>query len=220
MRFRHTPFFNLLETLRQRGCPFCALAVAAGRRYLETTLYEFVNDAKVRRTLVDSRGFCREHARSLHAMADPPGIALLHERLLHELLEAPAARLFRPPRAPCPACLYAEDAVRSAMGTFLDSLDEPEISDYCRSSPGICLPHRAAMANLSRKSTVRHLLAEIARRRLHRLLEDVRRLAQERNATLTQRPDPSRTSYDRVWSECLEFFSGTADFPMLEGERS
>lgn len=215
MGFRHMSFFNLVEVMRQDGCPFCRIRVSAGRRYLTTTLYEFVNDPSVRQHVAAAHGFCREHARELRLLIDPLGVALLHETLLRHLLSASDSELFSAPRAPCPACRYASDAVESNIGTFLDNFAEPEIHSYLEESPAICFVHLQQIARSTRNKAITRTLADVIRRKAEDLYERVRRYAESENATLAQGSKPE--THETIWLECLEFFSGSDS--TFDGER-
>jgi cytochrome c556 len=210
MGFRHTPFYNLLDTLRRTGCPFCRIATGAGQRYLETTFYEFVNDPSVRRQVASARGFCREHTRLVRRLGDPLGVALLHETLLDELIKADERDLFAMPKEDCPACRYVAQSLATSMGTFLDNFDEPEIQEYLQQAPTICFPHYQQLAQLAmgrKNKEVRRVLASIVRARLESLHQRVRAFAEAQNATLEH--EQSSSAKDPVWAECLDFFTGT-----------
>lgn len=55
-------YFTLLEAFGKRGCPVCRLMEEYSLSYLDSLLYEQVNDVGIRRKLRGARGFCNWHA--------------------------------------------------------------------------------------------------------------------------------------------------------------
>jgi hypothetical protein len=218
MGFRHTPFFNFVDTLKKPVCPFCRTVASAGRRYLETTLYEFVNDPKVRRQVAAARGFCQKHARVLIELIDPLGVALLHETLLLELADAQEKELFGAPKAHCPACQYAEEALVLSASILLDNFDEPEIQAYLAGQSRICLPHYRFLASRTKDKRILASLAQSARQRIRDLSARARAFAEVQNATAASAPQRDNVS-DLVWIECIQFFSGYENTSHGELER-
>jgi len=53
---------NLRVAFEEPGCPICRLRAGAERRYVQTLLYEYVNDGETRVGFVRSRGLCSYHA--------------------------------------------------------------------------------------------------------------------------------------------------------------
>lgn len=210
MGYRHTPFFNLVELLKQEGCPFCRTADMAAHRYLRTTLYEFVNDPSVRRQTAQAHGFCRHHAEVLRTLTDPLGVALLHETLIQELLRSTSdAELFATPKGICPACRYAEESLNLQMSTFVDNYDEPEIQQYLRAGTTICFPHLRQLSKRTKNKSLIRQLAGATRQRLETLEKKIQEFVAAENATLAERPNPNMNTLSTVWLECLQFFSGS-----------
>ncbi len=106
-------YHELLGDIRGPGCPVCRGCNMAAWRYIDSLLWEFVNDGGVRARLRRAHGFCREHALlALEVAAEQgaaSGIATLYEDfLLHARQEAIAVigrrprRLLRTNSAPDP----------------------------------------------------------------------------------------------------------------------
>lgn len=208
MGFRHTPFFNFLETLQRPGCPFCRIARRAAERWLSSTLYEYVNDPNVRRSFLLARGLCREHANMLRCRHDPLGTVLLHETLVCELLAIPDRQLLDRPSKPCPVCEYVEHALRSAATTFFDNFDEPEIQATMSESFSFCFPHASWLAQHAGDKNIRATIVRGLRLRLRQLELRIREFLSAQNATLTS--ESASPEVDRVWGDCLDFFSGSS----------
>jgi hypothetical protein len=57
--------FYLLRAFRQEGCSLCRLKLCSESRYIQSFLWEFVNDGDVRVRLRRSLGYCHVHAWQL-----------------------------------------------------------------------------------------------------------------------------------------------------------
>jgi len=63
---KHLPYFIVLEAFQaSKGCALCNLETEGMRHYLDSILYESVNDTKVRAELKRSHGYCHRHAHQL-----------------------------------------------------------------------------------------------------------------------------------------------------------
>lgn len=79
-------YFDLLDAMRLDGCPICRLRQRALERYVDTLLYERVNDGRLRARLRRSCGFCHEHAWALRRHGASVGVALMMRDVLRTLL--------------------------------------------------------------------------------------------------------------------------------------
>ena len=59
---KHTTYFNLLDALKEDGCPICAIIKKAIHKSMDDFLYEQVNDPAIRKQIKESFGFCNRHA--------------------------------------------------------------------------------------------------------------------------------------------------------------
>lgn len=133
------------DALSADGCPICTLLVTGMRKYLFWFLYESVNDAHIRKRLLESKGFCREHAWQLYQIereewSDSLDAALLYEDGIKDAMRAldglkwampsfkPKRWLFRnlshPPLSPfipkkeCPACEHQRQLEWIILGSL------------------------------------------------------------------------------------------------------
>ena len=152
-------YHDLLADLRKPGCPSCHGGHRAAWRYLDSLLWEFVNDPEIRARLRTSIGFCREHSLMLLAVASNQaagsGVAILYEDLLRhvreELISAVRGgsrngrrRRSSPGRSNrrCPACESADFvAINYARILAVAPEGSPPMEAIRRPSRGICLPH-------------------------------------------------------------------------------
>ena len=81
---KHTPYYELMEAIRDTGCPICRLAIRSGDRFLETYSYEHVNDIEIRELVRAARGFCHNHTWRLFHKHSPLGTALTYYDILGE----------------------------------------------------------------------------------------------------------------------------------------
>lgn len=91
---KHTAYHDLLDACKKGGCPICTLALQLVARYLDTTIYENVNNPSNRDAVVRARGYCNDHAWQLTEMHAGFGAALMYRDVLRhvaEELERPGA---------------------------------------------------------------------------------------------------------------------------------
>ena len=156
-------YHELLGDIRGPGCPVCRGCNMAAWRYIDSLLWEFVNDGGVRARLRRAHGFCREHALlALEVAAEQgaaSGIATLYEDfLLHARQEAIAVigrrprRLLRTNSAPdpvpldpherCPVCESVSRATDNYVRLLGGSEPDSEIGTAARRElRSLRLPH-------------------------------------------------------------------------------
>jgi hypothetical protein len=145
-------YYDLHDALAQPGCAVCRLRAKSTERYLDSLLWESVNDPGVRRDVRRARGFCREHAWQLVRPSQSLGVAILYHDVLHNVLAAlegakyqalPLLSLQRAhealdtdrpsaatadlvahlaPQAPCPACKQAGAMEAIYLDTLVKTL--------------------------------------------------------------------------------------------------
>jgi len=180
-------FFRLIDACQGAGCPVCRCLAADTRHYLDTLLYERVNDPETRARLHASWGFCNWHAGMLRETSDPAfGSAILCEDLLRVLMRRfersarrDAARgpgpwqrvraLFGRPRipaivqvhrrrAPCPACARLAEAEERYVDIVLRFGQDPQFERAYRKSQGLCVPHALCALDLEAGGAAAHEL--------------------------------------------------------------
>jgi hypothetical protein len=166
-------YFDLVADLKKEGCPVCHGANRAAWRYLDSLLWEQVNDPETREKLRAGFGFCREHSMMAIAVAGQQsaglGMAILYEDFLRSLdrrlgdavrtRRGERSRRFRagrrsplPKPAPCRVCVngrHVEEAYLRLLGTAPD--DSPVTSGIRAPQRGLCLNH--TLFGLSRART-------------------------------------------------------------------
>ncbi len=85
--------FNLLDAMRQPGCPICRLVSKMVFSYLDGISYENVNDPGVREELQRSLGYCAVHGQQWLGMRDALGTAIIYKGVLESVLRTLQARV-------------------------------------------------------------------------------------------------------------------------------
>ena len=90
-------FYDLRDALAQPDCAVCRLTVKAADEYLESLLWESVNDPGVRHDIRQAYGFCHEHAWRLAEHRASLGATIITNDVLRSLLRATEDAQFRAP---------------------------------------------------------------------------------------------------------------------------
>lgn len=167
MAYTHT-YVELLDWLSRRGCPVCGLLLRDEKRYLESLLYEFANDAGIQQAFRHGRGLCNHHSWLLtHHYGYSLGVSFLFEAALDEVIsiletEHPtsgetsletvisgwlggkgrnslADKL--KPQISCLACDSLCEAEARYLSTFAQYWSDAALQSAYQQSNGLCLPH-------------------------------------------------------------------------------
>ena len=179
-REKHTPYYTLLESFAEKGCPVCHLLVKSLERYLDGLLYDSVNDPKTREVLRKSKGFCNNHAWRLKSLGDGLGTAIiyrdilshLHSRMrtvpankLSQYMEGTAkGRFFRPSKrtaGSCPACLALGRNEKRYLGVLTENIDDGQFNSAYKASDGLCLSHFLKAVKMVKKKEHRDFLIQM-----------------------------------------------------------
>lgn len=153
---KDTGYFDLLEACSKPGCPVCYVSLKMARHYVDSILYEYVNDPGVRDEIRQSRGYCNEHAWwMLDVRGAGPGVAILQRDVVLTVLELtetlPNGRNARQsaqellkrlqPVAECPVCAYRRTTEDITLNTLLQHISDKKLAAALAGSAGLCLPH-------------------------------------------------------------------------------
>ena len=170
-------YVDLLDRLSRRGCAICGLLLRDENAYINSLLYEFVNDAGIQQAFRRGRGLCNQHSWLLtHHYGYSLGVSILFEAALDEVinlvesenqkfqstkLETAVSGWFGDkgddqladklePEIPCPVCVSLREAENRYIGTFAQHWCESAFQSAYQQSQGLCLPHfRAALRQMS-----------------------------------------------------------------------
>jgi len=145
-------FYDLRDALTQSDCAICRLTAEATDQYLESLLWESVNDPEVRYDIRQARGFCNDHSWRLARHRESLGATIIMNDVLRDMLRAMADAHFQAPpilslrrtqealdpkqpaaatadvvaqlsaRQACPACVEAETMERIFLSTLIENL--------------------------------------------------------------------------------------------------
>ena len=163
--------YELLQACNKPGCPICRVEQDAVERYLDSLLYESVNDIQVREHLRASLGFCREHARLAveKNLGNALGFAIIYQDVINTVLkqmgsqaELPRTRRWSTllkripeqvsetvqrvlyaltPQKHCMVCQKRDRSLHIIISSFMESLHDPEMTVALQASNGLCIPH-------------------------------------------------------------------------------
>jgi len=193
-------YSDLFEACARPGCPLCRVSLAFLRSYLDSTMYERVNDPGVRAALRDARGYCNTHAWMLtegHGVV--LGAAILQRDVLNTVLEvtdvAPLGRGARQyaqdilrrlrPAAECPACAHRRMMEDIAIQTLLKYLDDARLAAALDETSGLCLPHFSRALELVEDTDQLQRLVRFQRRALARLRDELSELIRKHDYRFT-----------------------------------
>jgi hypothetical protein len=144
---KHTSYFNLLEQLKDPACPICAQGFKSVQSFLDSYLYEGVNDDTNWNRLSAAGGWCGRHGRQMEGFSDGLAVALFYRHEIRKRIKNLGKRReggwFSPKvsKPPCPACVYEDEVESSQLHLFSGAWDEPEFREAMQGHPGLCIPH-------------------------------------------------------------------------------
>jgi len=152
---KHGPYFNLLDALKETGCPVCFLVKKSIHKSMDDFLYESVNDSGVRQDIKASQGFCNRHAWQLQKFGDGFGHAIIYSDLMNIILkkfkevdESMSVKELLKIISPgdtvkqiCIFCSQEKDIEERYISIFWENFSDPEFSISYKNSFGLCLPH-------------------------------------------------------------------------------
>ena len=181
-------YFDLVEACAQPGCPVCRLTRHAVQRYLDSVLYEGVNDPGVREGLRQARGYCHEHAGQLtDHTGQALGVAILQRDVVETALEQTATmplgrnarqrarRLLQrlQPTAECPACAHRRATEDHVLQALLQHNADETLAAALADSAGLCLPHFRRALELTTDAGALGRLVDLQRRTLTWLRDEL-----------------------------------------------
>lgn len=208
---KHLPFFKLTEACDSNQCPLCRLRQHALEAYLESLVYQGVNDRRFRAEFDRNRGFCPYHAHAFLAKQDRLAVVITHRQLVVEAIaetEQPAVSLRKRgalfdaqaanagaaiapaqpdaksgPTRRCQICALLNDTELQHLRTLANYIDDEELRGYLERSAGLCLPHYRKLARLP--CQIPAWLHTLQQSRLQEALAAVDEYINETNYTLS-----------------------------------
>ena len=159
-------YFDLWDAFQEPGCPICTLLERCSFNYLDSLLYERVNDVGTRIKLRESLGFCNWHAwKCLEVSNCSLGLGIIYDDILGRIEERlKKVKNFFPFRIPflgklfgrkktahqppyvgpnqrCLVCAHIQFFENIYLSILLDFMGEEDFERQFSRSSGICFPH-------------------------------------------------------------------------------
>ena len=176
---------HIMDSFKKEGCPLCFLTKSSLDRYLDSFLYESVNDPGIRKELHRTGGFCNAHAWQLTDFSvGRLGIAILYQNLVNRTAERLSnnkhnssasqeknklGSMLKKDKSICPACKVDQESEKRYTKAIVDSLDDEGFFKEYADSGGLCLPHFNALLRKIDDSTIVDRLTEVQREKLSSL---------------------------------------------------
>lgn len=220
---KHNLYYEMREKLSAPKCPICNLLLEAVNSFIESLLYEKINDHGIRDALTKSRGFCHQHSKMLREHGNPLAHAILYAHYLENTLQATQVlageshrekgslvntRLFHrrlKGEVECPLCSYQGEAEERYLSSLIDFLRDQDFSAAYSRSVGVCRPHFLRLySRFCPRETKEVIFQRFLRtiEELHAELEEIKRKTDYRFA----REDVG-TERD-AWVRVFEFWTG------------
>jgi hypothetical protein len=203
---KHTPYFELLEAVRESGCPICRLAIRSGDRFLETYSYEHVNDIEIRDLVRAAKGFCHNHTWRLFHEHSPLGTALTYYDILGEaaqqigtakdqqgFLSSLAGRVRKAltPQGTCLGCDAQSNAEQRHLGLLLETLrGDREAQETYGTSDGLCLLHLRAALRTRPSRSATEILLRVQEKRIAAVREQMSEIVRKADYRVKDRVTP------------------------------
>jgi len=172
---KFTSYYNLLDCFREKGCPLCSWIDKAIYRYLDSLLYEHVNDPEVRSDLRRSLGFCPAHAACFIKVGDALGVGLIYQDLLHTLMaDFPTRKeTLIKAESPCPACRLVQDVEKRAAYLFHSYFRDRDFQAALQTAAPLCLSHCARILEQLRDKSYQKQFLEIQQTKMEKLYREL-----------------------------------------------
>jgi hypothetical protein len=194
---KHQTYFNLLDALKEKGCPICFLIKKKIHKSMENFLYENVNDPETRKKIRESLGYCALHSWQLQKFGDGLGLSIIYEDLLgilkNKIEEFTSKKnkynLFKKQlnlltnniklsyhektKRSCPICKEMRDTEKIYISSFIEYFNDIEFNINYESSFGLCLPHFISTIKLCKNESIIKELCKIEIKKIELLQQEL-----------------------------------------------
>jgi len=189
MATKHTPYFNLLDALKEQGCPVCFVIRKNAQKYMDDFLYESVNDPGLRKEIKESVGFCNRHAWQFHKFGDGFGLGIVYEDLMRLVLKRlegldgssiPLKAILKQldkdeqNKKSCIVCKEEKDVEGRYIAVFLENFDDSELRFAYNNSFGLCLRHLNLAIKRNKNKKLSNEIISIEAAKLNGLISELR----------------------------------------------
>lgn len=191
MSIKSNTYYELLDAMKGRGCPVCLLLEMYSDRYIDSLLYESVNNISLRAKLITSGGFCIEHSKKLLRFGYKGyslGISIIYRDLVDTYYKTLNTQGTLPSDRRCLVCEVLEDAENRLIEELIRSMKDYEFYQAYRSSNGICMSHLSRVLRLSKDREVNEIFLELTASKLKELSDQLSEFIRKQDYRFKEEP--------------------------------
>ena len=178
---------ELYDRLDTGVCPICSLIVTRTESFMNSILYEGVNDQSVRDLICNAEGLCNAHAYQLLAHGDPLGHAIIYSDVLNRIIEK--MDITREPvkanREKCFFCQSVEHSESAYVKSFAEGLTDEAFRTRYSENGILCVHHYRTVLGKIKDASIQDFLKQTAIRKYRGLvnsLNEIKRKNDYRNS--------------------------------------
>lgn len=191
MNRRTNTYYELLDAMKEKGCPVCLLLEAYTDRYIDNLLYESVNDTNLRAKLVSSGGFCKEHSKKLLRFGYKGyalGISIIYKDLVNAYYNTLNTQGTLSSSRKCLICEVLEDVESRILEELIKNIKDYEFYQVYKGSDGLCMFHLSKVLAISKDREVNELFLELTALKLKGLLDQLLEFIRKQDYRFREEP--------------------------------
>ncbi len=201
-------YIKLTDAFKKEGCAICRRINEATFNYVDSLLYEDVNDQAIREKLKASFGLCVKHSELLFKIGDALGTAIIYKNIvnvfLNDLTNKPFNSFIK--KDGCPVCIKEVEQMNSDIKIFIDFQKDDEFTDEFNSSDGLCAVHLQKLIEKVDSPEYKKYLINFHINKLNALIKDLDELIRKFDYRFSHEKMTKNES--RSWKHAVEFISG------------
>lgn len=191
MSIKSNTYYELLDTMKERGCPVCLLLETYSDRYIDNLLYESVNDSNLRLKLVTSRGFCIEHSKKLLKFGYKGyalGLSIIYKDLIDAHYKALNTQRTLSSSRKCLVCEVLEDVETRLLEELVKNIKDYEFYRAYRNSSGLCMFHLSRVLKLSEDKEINETFLELTALKLKEISDQLSEFIRKQDHRFKEEP--------------------------------
>ncbi|MCX7796867.1 MAG: DUF6062 family protein [bacterium] len=191
MNIKSNTYYELLDAMKERGCPVCLLLETYTDKYIDNLLYESVNDTNLRGRLIDSGGFCKEHSKKLlrfgyrgYAL----GISIIYKDLMDAYYKTLNTQGTLSSNRKCLICEVLEDVEGRILEELVKNIKERNFYQIYRDSEGLCMFHLSKVLTLSKDREISEIFLELTALKLKELSSQLSEFIRKQDYRFREEP--------------------------------
>ena len=187
---RDTVWHELHDLMLEGSCPICALVSKRLISYMESILYEGINDPMIRKKLCEADGLCNTHAYQLLAKGDP----LAHAIIYLDIIDNPMRKMEAAPNSISirhDKCLFCESVQHSEstyVRHFAESISDEPFKKRYQEAGILCVHHYFTVVKLLKESNSAKFLMEATQEIYQGLIENLKEIRQKNDYRYSEEP--------------------------------